>query len=121
MKAIAVGADDAAVHLKGVIAQYLKHRGIPAHDYGIFDDETVLYPDIALAVAQAVAEGKHDKGIFALRNRNRSFHHGKQSPRHLRRGMPRSLFHRTSSNEQRLPDYGVWFSGSRRRAGKIAR
>ena len=64
MKAIAVGADDAAVHLKGVIAQYLKHRGIPVHDYGIFDDETVLYPDIALAVAQAVAEGKHDKGIL---------------------------------------------------------
>jgi len=64
MKAIAVGVDDAAVHLKGVIAQYLKHRGIPVHDYGIFDDETVLYPDIALAVAQAVAEGKHDKGIL---------------------------------------------------------
>jgi ribose 5-phosphate isomerase B len=64
VKAIAVGADDAAVHLKGVIVQHLKGRGIPVHDYGIFDDETVLYPDIALAVAQAVAEGKHDKGIL---------------------------------------------------------
>jgi ribose 5-phosphate isomerase B len=64
VKAIAVGADDAAVHLKGVILQHLKDREIPVRDYGIFDEETVLYPDIALAVAQAVAEGKHDRGIL---------------------------------------------------------
>ena len=64
MKAIAVGADDAAVHLKGVIVQHLKDRGIPVRDYGVFDDEAILYPDIAIAVAQAVAEGKHDKGIL---------------------------------------------------------
>jgi ribose 5-phosphate isomerase B len=64
MKAIAVGADDAAVHLKGVMVRHLKDRGIPVHDSGIFNDEAVLYPDIALVVAQAVAEGKHDRGIL---------------------------------------------------------
>ena len=64
MKAIAVGADDAAVRLKGVVVQHLKDRGIPVRDYGIFDEEAVLYPDIALAVAQAVSEGKHDRGIL---------------------------------------------------------
>lgn len=64
MKAIAVGADDAAVRLKGVVVQHLKDRGIPVRDYGIFDEEAVLYPDIALAVAQAISEGKHDRGIL---------------------------------------------------------
>jgi ribose 5-phosphate isomerase B len=64
MKPIAVGADDAAVHLKEVIAQHLKDHGIAICDYSIFGDDTTLYPDIALQVAQAVAEGKHDKGIL---------------------------------------------------------
>jgi ribose 5-phosphate isomerase B len=64
MKPIAIGADDAAVHLKGVIVQHLKDRGIAVHDYGIFTDDAVLYADIAFEVAQAIAEGKHDKGIL---------------------------------------------------------
>jgi ribose 5-phosphate isomerase B len=64
MKPIAVGADDAAVHLKGVLVKHLKSRGLPVQDYGIFDDENVLYPDIALEVAQAIVEGKHDRGIL---------------------------------------------------------
>jgi ribose 5-phosphate isomerase B len=64
MKPIAVGADDAAAHLKGVLVKHLKSRGLPVQDYGIFDDENVLYPDIALEVAQAIVEGKHDRGIL---------------------------------------------------------
>ena len=64
MKPIAVGADDAAVHLKGVLVQHLKSRGVPVHDYGIFNDEAVLYPDIALEVARAIVEGKHERGIL---------------------------------------------------------
>jgi len=64
MKPIAVGADDAAVHLKGVLVQHLKSRGVPVHDYGIFNDEPVLYPDIALEVARAIGEGKHERGIL---------------------------------------------------------
>ena len=64
MKPIAVGADDAAVHLKGALVQHLKSRGVPVHDYGIFNDEAVLYPDIALEVARAIVEGKHERGIL---------------------------------------------------------
>src|SRR5580693_1639010 len=64
-KTIAVGADDAAFELKGKIVDYLKSKGIPVEDYGVNNpDPAVLYPDVALSVAQAVAAGKHDRGIL---------------------------------------------------------
>ena len=64
MKPIAIGADDAAFELKVKIVEYLRSAGIPVHDYGTFSADPSLYPDIALAVAQAVAAGKHDRGIL---------------------------------------------------------
>jgi ribose 5-phosphate isomerase B len=63
-KSIAVGADDAAFELKAKIVDHLKSKGIPVEDYGIDKlDPAVLYPDVALTVAQAIADGKHDRGI----------------------------------------------------------
>jgi len=64
MKAIAIGADDAAVELKAQIVQHLESEGIPVKDYGVFTSDPMLYPDIALEVAQAVADGKHERGIL---------------------------------------------------------
>lgn len=65
MKAIAIGADDAGFELKNKIADYLKSKGLEVEDYGVNKpDPSVLYPDVALAVAQAVAAGKHDRGIL---------------------------------------------------------
>ena len=65
MKPIAVGADDAAFELKAKIVDYLKSKGIPVEDYGVNNpDPAILYPDVALSVAQAVAAGKHDRGIL---------------------------------------------------------
>ena len=65
IKPIAVGADDAAFELKAKIVDYLKSKGIPVEDYGVNKpDPSVLYPDVALTVAQAVAAGKHDRGIL---------------------------------------------------------
>ena len=64
-KPIAVGADDAAFELKAKIVDYLKSKGIPVEDYGVNQpDPSVLYPDVALTVAQAIAAGKHDRGIL---------------------------------------------------------
>jgi ribose 5-phosphate isomerase B len=64
-KPIAVGADDAAFELKAKIVEHLKSRGIEVEDYGVDKpDPTILYPDVALSVAQAVAAGKHDRGIL---------------------------------------------------------
>jgi ribose 5-phosphate isomerase B len=64
MKAIAIGADDAAVELKAQIVQHLESKGILVKDYGVFTSDPMLYPDIALEVAQAVADGKHERGIL---------------------------------------------------------
>ena len=64
-KPIAVGADDAAFELKAKIVDYLKSKGIPVEDYGVNKpDPSVLYPDVALTVAQAIAAGRHDRGIL---------------------------------------------------------
>jgi ribose 5-phosphate isomerase B len=64
MKPIAIGADDAAFELKVKIVEYLRSAGIAVQDYGTFSADPSLYPDIALEVAQAVAAGKHDRGIL---------------------------------------------------------
>ncbi|MBV9390940.1 MAG: RpiB/LacA/LacB family sugar-phosphate isomerase, partial [Verrucomicrobia bacterium] len=64
-KSIAIGADDAAFELKAKIAEYLNSKGIAVADYGVAKpDPGILYPDVALTVAQAVADGKHDRGIL---------------------------------------------------------
>ena len=61
---VAIGADEAAFDLKEILKAYLKGRGIEVVDYGAFDKTPVLYPDIAVKVAEAVAAGKHPRGIL---------------------------------------------------------
>jgi len=61
---VAIGADEAAFDLKEILKAYLKDKGIQVVDYGAFDKSPVLYPDIAVKVAEAVAEGKHPRGIL---------------------------------------------------------
>jgi ribose 5-phosphate isomerase B len=64
-KAIAIGADDAAFELKGIIVEHLKSKGVQIKDFGVNTaDPAIIYPDIALEVAQAVAAGQHDRGIL---------------------------------------------------------
>jgi ribose 5-phosphate isomerase B len=62
-KSIAIGADEAAFELKNKIADHLRSRGLPVEDYGVHNTDPILYPDIALTVAQAISSGKHDRGI----------------------------------------------------------
>jgi len=61
---IALGADDAAYELKETIKKYLQERGIEVTDYGVYDTQPSLYPDIAVKVAEAIAGGKHERGIL---------------------------------------------------------
>jgi ribose 5-phosphate isomerase B len=61
MKRVAVGADPNAAQLKEVIKRHLKDLGYECDDYG--SDDTV-YANVAFAVAEAVASGKHDRGIL---------------------------------------------------------
>jgi ribose 5-phosphate isomerase B len=61
---IAIGADEAGFDLKEIISAHLASRGLEVDDFGVHSHEPVLYPDIALAVAQSVAAGKHEQAIL---------------------------------------------------------
>jgi len=61
---VAIGADEAAYDLKEILKTYLAGKGVDVVDYGAYDTSPVLYPDIAVKVAEAIAEGKHVRGIL---------------------------------------------------------
>ena len=61
---IAIGCDEAAFDLKEIIKSYLKEQGAEVEDYGVYNTDPVLYPDIAVKVAKAVADNKHDRGVL---------------------------------------------------------
>ena len=60
---IAISADHSGLTLKKEIITHLEKRGIVCKDFGTFTEESCDYPDTALVVAQAVAEGECEKGI----------------------------------------------------------
>ncbi|MFV1986172.1 MAG: ribose 5-phosphate isomerase B [Gemmatimonadota bacterium] len=61
---IAMGADHAGYGYKGMLARELAERGYDIVDVGTDGPASVDYPDYAAAVAEAVAEGRVDRGIL---------------------------------------------------------
>ena len=61
---VALGCDEAAFELKEIIKSYLKAQGVEVEDYGVYNTDPVLYPDIAVKVAKAVADDKHARGVL---------------------------------------------------------
>lgn len=61
---IAIGCDQNAYELKMGIIDHLKEKGVEVVDYGSHAGEVVLYPDVALKVAQEVADKKFDRAIL---------------------------------------------------------
>ncbi|MDF7674657.1 ribose 5-phosphate isomerase B [Acetobacteraceae bacterium ESL0709] len=61
---IAIGCDEAATGLKEILKQAVEAVGHEVTDYGTHDNQPVLYPDIAVAVARAIMDGKHERGIL---------------------------------------------------------
>jgi ribose 5-phosphate isomerase B len=61
MKKIAIGCDPNAAGLKKAIIKHLAELGYECEDYGSDDP---IYANVAIAVAEAVAAGKHDHGIL---------------------------------------------------------
>jgi ribose 5-phosphate isomerase B len=61
MKKIAIGCDPNAAGLKKAIIKHLAELGYECEDYGSDDP---IYANVAIAVAEAVAAGKHDRGIL---------------------------------------------------------
>jgi ribose 5-phosphate isomerase B len=60
---IAIGADHAGFLLKEHLKGTLQRLGHSVDDHGAHSEEPIDYPPICLAVAQAVAEGRADRGI----------------------------------------------------------
>lgn len=63
-KTIAIGCDEAACAFRDAVKKLLVDKGYEVEDFGTFDNKPVLYPDIAVAVAQSVADGRHERGIL---------------------------------------------------------
>lgn len=61
---LAVGSDHGGYRLKEEIKQYLSLQAIEYQDFGTFSNESVDYPDYALAVAEAVADRNCELGII---------------------------------------------------------
>lgn len=61
---IAIGCDEAGLQLKETIKEFIKQKGLEIDDYGVYNTDPVLYPDIAFKVAEAVQNNKSDRGIL---------------------------------------------------------
>ncbi len=61
---VAIGADHGGYRLKEEIKGLLEDLGVDYKDFGTHSTESVDYPDVALPVAQSVADGLFDRGIL---------------------------------------------------------
>ncbi len=61
---IAVGCDHNGLEMKREVFSVLAELGYPYEDFGCYDRGSVDYPDIARSVGEAVASGRHDRGIL---------------------------------------------------------
>jgi len=63
---VAIGSDDAGFPLKEVIRLHLEDRGVELHDFGVpsASPSDTDYPDVARAVAEAVASGQEERAIL---------------------------------------------------------
>ena len=61
---IAIGCDEAAFAFKEIIKEFLIEKGHEVEDFGTYDEQPVLYPDIAFAAAQSVAGSKNERAVL---------------------------------------------------------
>ncbi|MBM2826890.1 MAG: RpiB [Dehalococcoidia bacterium] len=65
---IAIGSDHAGFKLKKKLIAALSEMGCDYEDMGCYDEIPVDYPDVAIPLAKAVAEGRFEKGILICSN-----------------------------------------------------
>ena len=61
---IAIGCDHGGLEHKNAIAEYLKANGFEVEDFGIYEQTSVDYPDIAVPVCDSIVSGKNELGIL---------------------------------------------------------
>ncbi|HEY8551453.1 MAG TPA: RpiB/LacA/LacB family sugar-phosphate isomerase [Vicinamibacterales bacterium] len=63
IRRVAIGSDHTGVTLRRALVAHLRGRGIAVTESGAEGKDPVDYPDVAAAVARAVARGEADAGI----------------------------------------------------------
>lgn len=61
---IAIGCDHGGFNLKTAIIKHLSSKGLELKDYGTYNTDSCDYPDIAIQVAEDVANKESDFGIL---------------------------------------------------------
>ncbi|BAF61006.1 MAG: ribose 5-phosphate isomerase B [Pelotomaculum sp.] len=61
---VAVASDHGGFRLKEEVIGLLRELGIAYRDFGTYSEDPVDYPDMALAVAEAVRKGEYDRGVL---------------------------------------------------------
>lgn len=61
---IAIGCDHGGLEHKNAIAEHLKSEGFEVEDFGIYENKSVDYPEIALKVANSIKNGENELGIL---------------------------------------------------------
>ncbi|MFC0403371.1 ribose 5-phosphate isomerase B [Paraburkholderia rhizosphaerae] len=61
---IAIGSDEAAYELKEILLAHLKERGVDVTDFGTYNAQPVIYPDIAFTVAERVVTGEYKRAVL---------------------------------------------------------
>lgn len=61
---VAIGGDEAAFDLKEALTTHLRGLGYEVEDFGTFNAEPILYPNVAFEVATAIQEGRFDRGVL---------------------------------------------------------
>ena len=61
---IAVGCDHGGFEHKNAIVEHLTAEGFEVEDFGIYENKSVDYPEIALKVANSIKNGENELGIL---------------------------------------------------------
>lgn len=61
---IVMGADQNGWKMKDELRDYLRSKGYEVMDLGVNSDDPVLYPEIAIKVAETVRDGQYSRGIL---------------------------------------------------------
>ncbi len=61
---IAIGCDHGGFELKEEVKKYLITKGKEVKDFGIYENQPVDYPDIAVPVAKSITGGECELGIL---------------------------------------------------------
>ena len=61
---IAIGCDHGGLEHKNAIKEHLEASGFEVQDFGIYEQVSVDYPDIAIKVCDSIVNGDNERGIL---------------------------------------------------------